>query len=45
MFMCENKTKTIGVHYNLQQFDFFTLTVDIYARNNLKDILNNAGIW
>ncbi|KAK7364932.1 hypothetical protein VNO80_13680 [Phaseolus coccineus] len=29
---------------NLQQIDFFTLTSDIYARNNLKDILKNAGI-
>jgi len=28
----------------MQQFDFFQLTLDIYARNNLKAILQNAGI-
>jgi len=28
----------------MQQFDFFPLTLDIYARNNLKKILQNAGI-
>jgi len=33
-----------GTCSNLQQFDFFTLNIDIYERNNLTDILKNAGI-
>ncbi|ESW23474.1 hypothetical protein PHAVU_004G050200 [Phaseolus vulgaris] len=33
-----------GTCSNLQQFDFFTLSIDIYERNNLTDILKNAGI-
>jgi len=28
----------------MQQFDFFRLTLDIYARNDLQAILINAGI-
>ena len=33
-----------GTCSNMQQFDFFRLTLDIYARNDLEAILINAGI-
>ncbi|CAJ1967881.1 unnamed protein product [Sphenostylis stenocarpa] len=33
-----------GTCSNLQQLDYFKLTLDIYARNDLAKILENAGI-
>ncbi|QCD93013.1 ribonuclease T2 [Vigna unguiculata] len=40
----EHEWEKHGTCSNMQQFDFFRLTLDIYARNDLQAILINAGI-